>query len=82
MVRMMVQLTEDQMQALKRLSQARGVSMAELLRQGADLVLRGRHGSDRATRWQRARSFVGAFTSRHRDLAKRHDAHLAEAYRT
>jgi len=77
MVRTQIQLTEEQAAALHRLAHQRGVSMAALLREAADLII----ASPSAERRARAMRAVGAFASGHHDVSRDHDSHLADAYR-
>ena len=81
MVRTQIQLTEEQARRLKALAGARGISMAELIRQSVDSLLRTNRGFDRAERKQRAIAIAGRFRSGLGDLAKNHDCYLNEGYR-
>ena len=81
MVRTQIQLTEDQVQALKSLASARRVSLAELIRQSIDGFLSAQQVFDRSERKRRALAVVGKFRSDVTDLSVRHDEYLAEAYR-
>ena len=81
MVRTQIQLTEDQVRALKSLAQARGVSLAELIRQSIDGLLAAQPGFDRSARKRRALAVAGKFRSDVTDLSAHHDEYLAEAYR-
>jgi hypothetical protein len=76
MVRTMVQLTDEQMDGLRALAAQRGVSIAELVRQGVDHVLRA---DKRAERLAHLRAMAGAFSGPP-DLGRRHDDYLAEIY--
>ena len=51
--------------------------MAEAIRQSVDAVI---DRSDRAAAWDRARAVVGRYASRTRDVAARHDRHLADIW--
>lgn len=77
MVRMQVQLTEEQIAALKRLAVRRGTSIAALVRQGVDAILREPEQEERARR-ERARAVAGRFRSGLGDLAAEHDRYLGE----
>lgn len=76
MLRVQAQLTEDQSRRLKALAAAEGVSVAELLRRGADLVLAGAGDRSPEARRERARAVVGAFSDERADVAERHDHYL------
>jgi hypothetical protein len=80
MVRTQVQLSKPQWQALKRLAAERGVSLAEMVRQGVDAVLNECGESEEREVRQRARLAAGALHGGPGDLARRHDDYLAEAY--
>ena len=82
MIRTQVQLTERQLLRLREIAAKRGLSIAELVRNGVDHILshaeRGRYG-DRA---QRAIAAIGHFHSGRADVARRHDTYLVTAYET
>jgi hypothetical protein len=81
MIRTQIQLTEEQMEALRRLSALKKKSMADLVRQSVELYLdRETMGGD-VLRVQRALAVVGKFSSGSRDGSSGHDRHLADAYR-
>ena len=79
MVRIVVQLTEEQARSIKRLGADRGVSVSALIRQGADLVLQAQRAPDRVALWNQAIACIGASDSGCGDLAEQHDRYLAEA---
>ncbi|MCB9431861.1 MAG: ribbon-helix-helix domain-containing protein [Ardenticatenaceae bacterium] len=79
MVRTQIQLTTEQSDTLKRLSEAQGVSMAELIRQSIDLYIAKRHEPTLAEKRRRALTAVGAFTDEATDLSENHDTYFAEA---
>ena len=76
MIRTIVQLTEPQAAALRTLAARRGVSVAELVRQGVDRVLAE---DERATQVARVMKLAGV-ASGPSDLAVHHDDYLAEAF--
>ena len=80
MIRTQIQLTEAQAQALKALAAARQSSVAELIRQGVDHLLRQSGSVDLAERRRRAIAVAGRFRSGQSDISARHDDYLAEAY--
>jgi Arc/MetJ-type ribon-helix-helix transcriptional regulator len=81
MVRTQIQLTEEQIEALRRLAASEGRSLADLIRQSVELYLT-RGGRDAAQmRIERARKAAGKFASGSRDVSTKHDKYLAEAYR-
>lgn len=81
LIRTQVQLTEDQLRALRMISASTGKSTAELIRNGIDQYLSGRHASDAEERIERAIRVAGRFSSGDRDVSAEHDRHLAEAFR-
>jgi hypothetical protein len=80
MIRTQVQLTDAQMQALRRLSAETGKSAAELIRNGIDQYLAGRRGPTAEDRIERAIKVAGAFASGGGDGSSEHDRYLAEAF--
>ena len=82
MVRMQVQLAEQQISALRRISADTGRSMADLVREGVDLYLRTRTGPSREELVRRALSIVGKYSSGLPDVGQNHDHYLAEDFDT
>jgi len=79
MVRTQVQLREEQVRSLKRLAESSGVSMAELVRQGVDLLIRQGDVPSQTELRARAAAAAGRFRSGLKDGARRHDHYLAKA---
>jgi Arc/MetJ-type ribon-helix-helix transcriptional regulator len=77
MVRTQLQLTEDQVNALRLLSSQKRKSMSDLVRESVDLLLREQA---RSSAVERALSAVGRFRSGKSDIGLNHDDYLAEAY--
>jgi len=82
MIRTQVQLTETHMRTLKRLATERRVSIAALIRESVDLLIRTAGLVNDEERQRRALKAAGRFHSGQSDLAAEHDRYLAEAYRT
>ena len=80
MVRTQIQLTEVQARMLKRLAMLQNTSMAEVIRRSIDQTLAASRAPSVDDRRVRALSVVGLFGSGKRDLARRHDEALAEAF--
>lgn len=80
MQRTQIQLTEEQSQALKTLAAERRTSVAELIRQATEDLLRQSANLSRAEMKRRALAAAGRFRSGRKDLSARHDDHLAEIY--
>ena len=81
MVRTQVQLTENQITSLRRLSAATGRSVADLVRQGVDQYLAAKSQPDLEERKKRLLGALGKFSSGVSDVSIRHDHYLAEAFR-
>lgn len=81
MVRTQIQLTEKQVDSLRKMAERRHTSMAEVIRQAIDHYAQIGEvaGSEEARR--RAMAAAGRFSSGVGDLAERHDDYLADAYR-
>jgi hypothetical protein len=79
MIRTQIQLTEEQMAALRRRSQRENVSIAELVRQAIDAFARAEPPGRREVR-DRAIRAAGRFASGVRDTSSRHDEALADAF--
>lgn len=80
MVRTQIQLTDAQAKALKALAASEGRSMADLIRDGVDAMLRTRGAVDRDGLKARSLAALGRFKSASRDLGSKHDEHLAGAF--
>ena len=80
MVRTQIQLTPLQVDALRRLSAERRVSMAELIRQSINSFLQESRETDteRAEKWRQARAVSGKFRSGLPDLSTNHDQYWAD----
>jgi predicted transcriptional regulator len=92
MVRTMVQLTEEQVKALKKLAKARKTSMAQLVRESVDqYIVTAPRELTREEKRQRALEFVRKIKSGElqfhdiegkTDVAINHDKYLDEIYGT
>lgn len=81
MIRTQIQLTEEQARALKILAATRRSSVAELIRQSVDILIRSSGGIDTTERRRRAITAAGRFRSGRSDIAVEHDRYLTEDYR-
>lgn len=79
MVRTQVQLTEEQVKALRELSRAQDRSMSAIVRDAVDEAIRHR-GMSRRERMERALSVIGKYNSGFTDISERHDDYLAEDF--
>jgi len=82
MVRTQIQLTDSQARGLKALAASEGRSMAELIRDGVDAILRARGTVDRDAVKARSIAALGRFKSGSRHLGSRHDDELADAFQS
>jgi hypothetical protein len=80
MVRTQIQLTEDQANALKRISASKHLSIAELIRRAIDTMIKTTPAADPEERLKRALEIVGKFRSGKRDISKKHDVYLTETF--
>jgi hypothetical protein len=80
MVRTQVQLTEQQINALRQASTATGRSIADLIRQGVDQYLSSHGRVDPEERIRRALRVAGRFSSGASDVSSKHDKYLADAF--
>lgn len=78
MVITQIQITEEQWKYLKRLCAQKNVSLAELVRQALDILLKSSKHLDRQELWKRAMEAVGGFQSGKGDISRNHDKYLAE----
>jgi len=81
MIRTQVQLTEDQIEALRTLSASTGRSVADLVRQGVDCVLTAKPAGRPPHQVERALRVAGRFSSGSAGVSTHHDRHLADAFR-
>ena len=79
MVRTQIQLTEEQAQALKRMSARQGKSVAEIIRMSVDDLIRRGGEKDPVEIRQRALQAAGKLNGPS-DLSSNHDQYLADAF--
>jgi hypothetical protein len=80
MIRTQIQLRDDQAEQLRDLAAQEGISMAELVRQGVDRLLREASGTRRSGTRLDALTVAGRFDSGMPGIARHHDDELADAY--
>jgi predicted DNA-binding protein len=90
MIRTMIQLTEEQLKALKELAKTRKTSVAKLVRESVtQYVTTVTQGADREEKRRRALEFIRKIKSGEiqsqdiegkTDVAKNHDKYLAKIY--
>jgi len=76
MIRTQVQLTEEQTRVLKNLASSRQVSVAELIRQSVDVLIRSSREIDAEERRTRAIAAAGRFHSGASNISTKHDEYL------
>jgi len=81
MIRTQVQLTEQQIADLRKLSVSTGRSVADLVRQAFDSLLNTKSTSRPAHQVERALRVAGKFSSGSTDVSTHHNRYLAEAFR-
>ena len=77
MIRLQVQLTDEQARRLKEIARRDGVSVAEIVREAVD----ERFARERVDPWERASELVGRYSSGDTNVSVNHDAYLDAAYR-
>ena len=80
MVRTQIQLTKEQANALKKIALSRHLSIAELIRQAVDTMIKSGAVIDTEERRKRAIDAAGRFSSGLRDLSTDHDKYLEDAF--
>jgi len=80
MIRTQIQLTEEQSARLKAVATRRGVSVAELIRQGIDALLSQSGVRSPEETYRRAAQAAGKHRSGTHDVAARHDEYLSDGY--
>ena len=80
MIRVQVQFTERQAEALRQRAAAERRSVAAVVREAVDRSLSAPREPDREELLRRARAVFGKFNSGLPDLAENHDHYLADAF--
>jgi len=80
MVRIKIQLTEDQAKNLKRISASRSLSVAELIRRAIDAMIKASPLVGPDEQLKRALAIAGKFGSGRRDISMKHDAYLVKDF--
>ena len=80
MVRTQIQPTKQQEEAIRVIAAAQGISVAKSIRRAIDAMTRSGSSVDTEEKRRRALRIVGKFRSGKRDVSRRHDAYLPEAY--
>jgi predicted DNA-binding ribbon-helix-helix protein len=80
MIRTQIQFTQEQWEALKKLANARHVSVAELVRQSVDKLIRSPENMSFDEYQQLCVEIVGKYQSGMADVSANHDKYLSETY--
>ena len=80
MVRTQIQLTEAQAKAVKKAAMEEGTSVAEIIRRAVERMAGERPKMSAQERARRAIEIAGKFRSGKKDVSRKHDEYLAEAY--
>jgi hypothetical protein len=80
MVRMQIQFTEEQAEALKRVAAQREMSIAALTREAVDRLLVENGDATSEAGRAAALAIMGSFESDRSDVARNHDRYLADAF--
>lgn len=81
MIRVQIQFEKRQMDRLKQRAAQENMSVSELVRKATDAWLRAEREVSPDDLRRRAIAAAGRYGSGKRDVAERHDAHLAEIWR-
>lgn len=81
MVHVQIQLTDDQARKIKKVAMARHQSVAELIRQAVDNILKSGASVDLEGRRKRAIDIAGKFSSGKSDISKKHDSYLTGVFK-
>jgi transposase-like protein len=76
MVRIEIQLTEQQAKAVKAIARAHGISTAEVIRRAIDVLLESTILVNETEKRARALTVVGRFRSGKQDISEKHDAYF------
>lgn len=80
MIRTQIQLTEAQAKAVKKVAMEEGTSVAEVIRRAVARMAEARPKISAQERVRRAIEIAGKFRSGKKDISRKHDEYLAEAY--
>ncbi len=81
MIRTQIQLTEEQAGKIRKVASAKHQSVAELIRQAVDNILKPDAFIDLEERRRRGINIAGKFSSGQSNVSKEHDVYLSEAFR-
>jgi hypothetical protein len=80
MVRTQIQLTEAPAKAVKKVAMEEGTSVAEVIRRAVERMAEARPKISAQERVRRAIEIAGKFRSGKKNISRKHDEYLTEAY--
>jgi len=80
MVRTQIQLTEAQAKTIKKVAMEKGTSVAEVIRRAVENMVQSSPKMSTQERNRRAIEIAGKFRSGKKNISRKHDEYLAEAY--
>jgi hypothetical protein len=80
MVRTQIQLTEAQVSKIKKAAMDQGISVAEVIRRAVENIVQSNAKMSIQEKAKRAMEVAGKFRSGKRNISRKHDEYLAEAY--
>ena len=80
MVRTQIQLTKAQARTIKKVAMEKGTSVAEVIRRAVENMVQSNPKISAQERIRRAIEIAGKFQSGKRNISRKHDEYLAEAY--
>ena len=81
MVRTQIQLTETQARAVKKAAMEEGTSVAEVIRRAVEKMVESKPKMNTQEKIRRAMAMAGKYRSGKKDVSRKHDQYLAEAYK-
>ena len=81
MIRTQIQLTEAQVSKIKKAAMDQGTSVAEVIRRAVENMVQSNAKMNIQERAKRAMEIAGKFRSRKKNISRKHDEYLAEAYK-
>lgn len=80
MIRTQIQLTEGQARKIKKAAMDQGTSVAEVIRRAIENMVQSSPKMSIQERTRRAMEIAGKFRSGKKNISRKHDEYLAEAY--
>ena len=81
MVRTQIRLTAEQIERVKKIAASIGVSTAEVIRDALERAIRSDESEVSDEKRKGTLEIVGKFKSGKRDVSRKHDAYLTEAWK-